>query len=494
MFYFYAQVPNRLKAVAGRTHVKRSLGTRCPREARAKWPAELARWDTQIGAWEREMKRESVTAERALGLAAAWAASIDHGAPLHTGGEDSDVFEPLVIPECHTPERLARMWGRVEVHAIEALELAGITATADTFPLLLNAMVPVVNATYLREDLTALAAAHPLNPLAAVRQQLPAVPPPPACVAVHSTDGPSFDAIWSAWKAVTATNARTVDETRSMLRMLADFLGHDDAGRVTRDDLRSWRDHLKTAHGLTNNTWNNRLSLVGQVFKRAVADERLPMDPTDGLRLPKSKPHSPLPYSDDDAAAILLRARSETLPTLRWAHWVMAFTGMRVGEVLQLGRDDLREDPDSGIWTLAIHEHTKGNSVKTGMPRNVPVHPALVAEGFVAYALTVEAGAPLFPDKEVDKYGRRGGRGWNAVSSWVRRSVGITDARKAPNHSWRHRMEDELRAAEVSEDVRDAILGHARKRLGGITAYGARHCPAFTVSCLGSDHRSRHAR
>ena len=85
IFYFYAQLPNRLKAVAGRTHVKRSLGTRCPREARAKWPGELARWDTQIGAWEREMKRESVTAERALGLAAAWAASIDHGAPLHTG-------------------------------------------------------------------------------------------------------------------------------------------------------------------------------------------------------------------------------------------------------------------------------------------------------------------------------------------------------------------------------------------------------------------------
>jgi len=85
---------------------------------------------------------------------------------------------------------------------------------------------------------------------------------------------------------------------------------------------------------------------------------------------------------------------------------------------------------------------------------------------------SLPANGPLFPDKALDKHGRRGGRGWNVVGKWVRVTVGITDARKAPDHSWRHRMEDELRNADVPEDVRDAIAGHARKTVGRV--YGVR--------------------
>jgi len=58
---------------------------------------------------------------------------------------------------------------------------------------------------------------------------------------------------------------------------------------------------------------------------------------------------------------------------------------------------------------------------------------------------------------------RRGGRAWNLIGKWVRQKAGITDPAKAPDHSWRHRIEDELRAAAVPEDARDAILGHTRK-------------------------------
>ena len=47
----------------------------------------------------------------------------------------------------------------------------------------------------------------------------------------------------------------------------------------------------------------------------------------------------------------------------------------------------------------------------------------------------------------------------NLTGQWAREKVGITDPAKAPNHAFRHRMEDELRAADVAEDVRDAILG-----------------------------------
>jgi hypothetical protein len=97
------------------------------------------------------------------------------------------------------------------------------------------------------------------------------------------------------------------------------------------------------------------------------------------------------------------------------------------------------------------------------------MHPRLIDEGFLAYALSVKeehGDAPLFPDKKPDRYGRRGGRGWNAVGKWVRDTVGITDTKKAPNHSWRHRVEDEFRSAEIDESIRDAIIGHTRKTVG----------------------------
>jgi site-specific recombinase XerC len=155
----------------------------------------------------------------------------------------------------------------------------------------------------------------------------------------------TFREMWTAWKGVTATKPRTVDATRGMLNMLAAFLGHDDAGRVTRDDLRRWRDQLK-ADGLSSNTWNNRLSLIGQVCKWAVADERLAADPTEGLRLPKGKPNGPLPYSDKQSMPILTRP----------------FGNDADATLVALA---------SGVWSLAVHENTEGKSVMTGTPRNV---------------------------------------------------------------------------------------------------------------------------
>ena len=279
----------------------------------------------------------------------------------------------------------------------------------------------------------------------------------------------SLQGLLEGWKAVAVVKPRTVAEAEYAIKDLAKALGHDDAARVRREDLIRWRDQIK-ADGATNNTWNNRLSLVRQVLLHGMADGSLKMDPTEGLRLRKSRQISPPPYTDDEATRILLAARRETKPSLRWAHWVMAFTGMRAGEVLQLLGRDVRQEGD--IWLIDVNEGDLTKSVKTGQRRHVPVHPALIREGFVAYAQTVGPDAPVFPDKKLDRFGNRGGRAWNVIGTWVRQKAGITDPAKAPDHSWRHRVEDELRAAEISEDVRDAITGHARRTMG--RQYGIR--------------------
>lgn len=279
----------------------------------------------------------------------------------------------------------------------------------------------------------------------------------------------SLRGLLKGWESVTSSKPRTVVEARYSIENWITFIGHDDAARITPDELIRYRT-ANVAAGRVANTWNNRLSQIAQILAHGVSERTLKANAADGLRLRKSTPVRPPPYSNDDAARILKAARKESGPSRRWAHWVMAFSGMRVAEVLQMTRYDVRQD--AGIWFMSVNEAGAGKSVKTGMVRHVPMHPALIAEGFLAHVKTISDDGPIFADKGLDRHGSRGGRGWNLVGKWVRDTVGITDPLKAPNHSWRHRMEDELRAVGVPEPLRDSILGHARATTG--RSYGAR--------------------
>ena len=468
------RIPQRYRSVADQTgdSIKISTGHADRKAAESALPAVLQRWEDMLAGWERRSNVVTLTPERAATLAAQWAAWVAGGGRLDTGDETSDVFEPLDLPECATPERVARMWDRVEWHADEALQMAGITIAPEGRPLLLRAMVRTVAAAYLQADLVNLGvtgSAEAVRPLDMIREALPAVPDTVPVGVTAPAPKVSLVGLFNAWKAIAVVKPRTVTEADYAVKALAAFAGHDDAAQITRDDLARWRDAM-IAEGRVNGTWNNRLSLIRQVLLFGVSERRLAVNPTEGLRLKKNRQKSPLPYSDDDAVRLLTAARKESRPSLRWAHWVMAFTGMRAGETLQLlGRD---VGQDGNVWYLDVNEDDPTKSVKTGQRRRVPVHPALIREGFFDYARTIAADAPLFPDKGLDRHGLRGGRAWNVVGKWARITAAITDPAKAPDHSWRHRIEDELRAAEVPEDVRDAILGHSRKTTG--RQYGVR--------------------
>lgn len=188
---------------------------------------------------------------------AAW---IDGGAKLDMGGEDSDVFEPHVFPEDSTAETIARMWDVVERHAGEALQVAGISIEETTRPLLLQAM---------------------LGPVAAAK------------VAAQNPQR-SLKELYEAWKVAAVVKPRTIAETEHAFKAISALLGNDDAAQVTRDVPAKWRDCIKGA-GATNNTWNNRLSMVRQFLVFGVAEGYLATDPTDKLRLRKNRQTSPCP-------------------------------------------------------------------------------------------------------------------------------------------------------------------------------------------------------
>ncbi|MGH7041871.1 MAG: hypothetical protein ACREFY_07040, partial [Acetobacteraceae bacterium] len=79
----------------------------------------------------------------------------------------------------------------------------------------------------------------------------------------------------------------------------------------------------------------------------------------------------------------------------------------------------------------------------------------------------------------------RGRTATNIHARWLRGTVGITDRRKAPAHSWRHRMEDELRKVRALPEVQDALTGrHNPRNAGAGYGKGFRGMPWETVKEL----------
>lgn len=465
------------KALFGvRAEFRENLHTKDAAEARLRAPAAEALLRQRLA----RLRAVPLTPSAAAEIAAKWAAWIAGGAPLDTGGEDSDVFEPLALPDAKTPERLARMWKRVEAHADEALRLAGAETTPGTRALLLRAMLPVVNAAYLQADLVTAGIggdASITRPLDTVRKSLPAVPEAPSPAA----PGVPFSALLSGWAADQGMNPdakpvpRALYDRQRTLTRLEDFLGQHDAAKVTKADAVRWKEDGQK-RGLTAGTLRNDISEMSAIWKWAIRNGKLSENPFEGIAPPKPKRRvvTRRPYTDPEAALILNAARKER-GVLRWLPWVCALTGARLNEIVQSDREDLIEV--DGVLALRIHddggEDGETRSLKNAdSRRTVPLHWALIAEGFPDYARALPAGSPLFPDVKPDAvFGLRSPIAGKKVSRWLKVKLGLSDPHISPSHSWRHTFIDAARLAEIPQEVRSAITGHTAK-LDESAAYG----------------------
>jgi integrase len=253
-----------------------------------------------------------------------------------------------------------------------------------------------------------------------------------------------------------------------VVKAFKQHLGHGDAGRVMKADVRAWRDALATK-GLSAKTINGTyIATVRTLCKWAVRNDMLAVDPTEGVQVQQKRKAGKggLPYSDDEVASILAFARSETAATLRWVPWLLALTGARVGEITQLwGKHVMQRDGIHFIWITPTED---GGQLKTQeSEREVPLHPALIEQGFLDYVAT-RGGGPLFyggesatprpPRADASSHAAKGAA--NRVREWIREK-GFRDKRKAPNHAFRHWFKTACMRAGILDSVADAIQGHA---------------------------------
>ena len=218
--------------------------------------------------------------------------------------------------------------------------------------------------------------------------------------------------------------------------------------RVAKADAVRWKEDMQRRN-LHTSTVRNDLSECSAVWKWAIRNGKLPegtINPFDGISPPKAMKcrREARGFTQAEAVTILTAAR-EQRGVLRWAPWVCSLTGARLNEICQSVKEDVTAV--DGVPVLRIHDEGEGRSVKNAdSRRTVPLHPALVTEGFVSYVASLPHGSPLFPDVRPDAvFGLRSTEAGRKVGKWLREMLGLDDPRISPNHSWRYFYVDACR-------------------------------------------------
>lgn len=295
----------------------------------------------------------------------------------------------------------------------------------------------------------------------------PAPPDPPAGLRI----GDIFEGYRKELQA--AGKARNAEHRwKPIVNDLVDFLGHDRAARVTRGDALRWKDKLLADDLAPKTVRDMYVATARAAFGWGLANELVAINPFASIKVivPRKVLGRERGYNDAEAIAVLKAARAyatdsaqelpQTVAAKRWAPFLAAYTGARITEITQLRAEDVKAK--DGIDYVRITP--EAGTVKSGLYRDVPLHPHLIELGFLDYVKSVGTGALFF------RGGRREGRASPAsvvaskVGKWVR-SLG-TAPEIQPNHGWRHRLKTQGRELGIDPRVLDAIQGHAARTAG----------------------------
>ncbi len=150
-----------------------------------------------------------------------------------------------------------------------------------------------------------------------------------------------------------------------------------------------------------------------------------------------------------------------------WLPLLALLTGMRMGEILQLTPDHIRQSA-SGTNFIAL---TRDMSLKSdNAVREIPIHPELERLGFIDWVNSKRSdeAAVLFDEVPLSKYGNRTHTFSKRFATFLNK-IELPSNRKAKLcfHSFRHTFKDALNNTGASEEVKDEICGWARTKNTG---------------------------
>ncbi len=233
---------------------------------------------------------------------------------------------------------------------------------------------------------------------------------------------------------------------------------------------------------LGNAAQNKQFAYTRQFIRWCMDQGYLKSDVVGGLKIVRKKKGETerRPYTVEQLEAIfqgpvhtgcLSRARRAMPGTYvvrdskYWVPLIGLYTGMRLGEIVQLQVSDIR-DAD-GVAFIDINKgldhDEEGKRLKTeNAARQVPIHRQLVTLGFLKFVEAARAAGPnsrLFTEVQPGK-----DEDWSQTfSKWWGRYTRAIDVHTPGTvfHSFRHNFADALRKAKVEDSRAKALLGHA---------------------------------
>lgn len=274
----------------------------------------------------------------------------------------------------------------------------------------------------------------------------------------------------------------TFDKYRGCLKDFVALVGHEEVHRITKDDVRRWRDAL-IQRGLAKKTINDQyLTSLKVALNHGVKEFDLPLNVAANIRDERDAPapSGSKGYSAEQATAILQATfkgsrKDLAIPYQRaifWVPWICAYTGLRVTEVTQFQGRHLRQT--NGIPYLLITPEdgsTKGkNAWTTG------IHSHLIELGLLDMFRAVGDGPAFYtPYPEgIDLKSLSDHRAKSAgdkIAEWVREEVGIEAPGNKPSHAWRHAFTTLSRTYKMDKEARDYMLG-SRSQTDAREGYG----------------------
>jgi integrase len=226
-------------------------------------------------------------------------------------------------------------------------------------------------------------------------------------VASPSAAGVPFSVLLDGVERERSLRPATIRGYRSHVSEFVRFVEHDDASRVTADDVLRWKDHLVGAGELDSKTINEgRLASLSAVMGWGQENRKLKSNPAKGVRVKaKKRPRTRSKGLSEEEAKTILRA-SLKVGTLeeqlvrrhkaarRWIPWLCCYSGARVTEIAQLRGSDIKQE--AGVWFMVLTP--EAGSIKSDEFRIVPLHPHLIEQGFLEFVKNAGQG-PLFYDR-----------------------------------------------------------------------------------------------
>ena len=358
-----------------------------------------------------------------------------------------------------TAPEIVTEYGGHQLMLLEVMREA-LTDERRTFPLR-------VQYTQQRRDLMGLNAAPHALPH-------PQAPQQPTTAANGKKIGDAYD----AWVSIRQKPERTQQAYKRHADQFVALMGDLPLHAVSRTMGIEFRDKLQ-AWAIENNktatTADNILVSLRALFNVARDKGWLTGNPLERLSIKKGGKDSEgrEPWTREELSLIFSDPlwTKHAIPTDKkagkeaayWIPLIACYTGARLTEIAQLWTDDVATEPGKESFEFRANAQRGQQLKNTGSWRAVPMHSELIRLGFCDYVNSLPKGE-LFP--HLPKEGKNGAGGqfgkWFGTFKIAR---GFTSPAKS-FHSFRHLVASELRLANASDALADAITGHAGNGVG----------------------------